>query len=484
MGKKAPDAPDYTPIAQAYEKMADMFHGLQSEQLDWAKEQNEADRQILKQVLDVQLPMMREEAEQASMLRDRYNEVFLPLEDELIESYTQYADEGFQNRMAEEAVQDVNNQFDAQRVQALQRLEGYGIDPSQTRSQALDLGVRTQQAAAAALAANQARDRARNQGLALQGDVVNLGRGVPSQVGASAGTSLNAGNSGLGGALNTTNTFMGALGNPGAWADRQMGAVGGQLNTMNSQWNANLGAWKAEQSSPGIAGGLGSLAGLALSPLPGGDFGGTFLGAGLGAIGMAEGGPVPDELSPSNGMIEDDVPARLTPGEYVIPDDVVRYKGEEFFEKLIGKTRERGIPTERDQQGAQMLAQGGPVQGRQRLPGPVQSVGGQRRALATGPGVKPPPIQPVQLLERQGMLPRAGDRSDRNPGFMPVNVPQGTSGDNQGGIAGALGKARSTMTANQDNASAGRRALPTPSAGAMSRSSGLAARAAGGGLPY
>lgn len=482
MGKKAPDAPDYTPIAQAYEKMADMFHGLQSEQLDWAKGQNEADRKILKQVLDVQLPMMREEAEQASMLRDRYNEVFLPLEDQLIEDYTQYADENFQERMAEQAVQDVNNQFDAQRLQALQRLESYGIDPSQTRSQALDLGVRTQQAAAAALAANQARDRAKNQGLSLLGDVVNLGRGVPSQVGASAGTSLNAGNSGLSGALNTTGTFMGALGNPGAWADRQMGAVGGQLNTKNSQWNANLGAWKAEQSSPGIAGGLGSLAGLALSPLPGGDFGKTFLGAGLNAIGFSEGGPVPDGLSPSNGMIEDDVPARLTPGEYIIPEDVVRYKGEEFFEKLIGKTRDRGIPTEADvdQQGAQMLARGGPVQ---RMPGPVQSGGGQRRALSAGPGPKPPPINPVQLLRSRGMLPQgsAGNFGDRNPGFISANVPSFESGG--GGLGGALGKAYSTMQANS-NQTPGGGALPTPSAGAMRRSGVLADRAAAGDLPY
>jgi muramidase (phage lysozyme) len=52
------------------------------------------------------------------------------------------------------------------------------------------------------------------------------------------------------------------------------------------------------------------------------------------------GGAVPIAASPSGGKAVDDVPARLTPGEFVVPKDVVAWKGEEHFQKLIQKSRE------------------------------------------------------------------------------------------------------------------------------------------------
>jgi hypothetical protein len=80
---------------------------------------------------------------------------------------------------------------------------------------------------------------------------------------------------------------------------------------------------------------------------------------------MAEGGPVDDDeqgydpdqgnggqeqgngarfvspsLSPSGGQQVDDVPAQLNAGEFVLPDDVVKWKGEEFFQKLISTSRQ------------------------------------------------------------------------------------------------------------------------------------------------
>jgi len=85
------------------------------------------------------------------------------------------------------------------------------------------------------------------------------------------------------------------------------------------------------------------------------SFGGEF---------YAEGGPVDDDdqgfdpdqgqqpqgqdgarfvspsLSPSSGQEVDDVPAKLNAGEFVMPDDVVRWKGEEFFQGLIAKSRQ------------------------------------------------------------------------------------------------------------------------------------------------
>lgn len=52
------------------------------------------------------------------------------------------------------------------------------------------------------------------------------------------------------------------------------------------------------------------------------------------------GGHVNRNLSPSHGSRTDDIPARLNAGEYVIPRDVAAFKGREFFDKLIAKSRQ------------------------------------------------------------------------------------------------------------------------------------------------
>jgi hypothetical protein len=62
----------------------------------------------------------------------------------------------------------------------------------------------------------------------------------------------------------------------------------------------------------------------------------------------AEGGPVPENMSPSGGVNVDDVPAQgptgaiqLDGGEFVVPADVVKWKGEEFFQKQSQQSREK-----------------------------------------------------------------------------------------------------------------------------------------------
>jgi len=51
---------------------------------------------------------------------------------------------------------------------------------------------------------------------------------------------------------------------------------------------------------------------------------------------MAEGGPV---MGPGTDT-SDNIPIRVSPGEYVIPANVVRMKGKEFFDSLLEKYKE------------------------------------------------------------------------------------------------------------------------------------------------
>jgi hypothetical protein len=52
-------------------------------------------------------------------------------------------------------------------------------------------------------------------------------------------------------------------------------------------------------------------------------------------------GAVPTGASPSGGQQTDDVPAALNAGEFVVPKDVARWKGEEFFQNMIAQSRKK-----------------------------------------------------------------------------------------------------------------------------------------------
>lgn len=58
---------------------------------------------------------------------------------------------------------------------------------------------------------------------------------------------------------------------------------------------------------------------------------------------QTQGGFVSQNMSPSQGQNVDDVPAHLNAEEFVMPRDVARWKGEEFFHKLIAQSRQARI---------------------------------------------------------------------------------------------------------------------------------------------
>lgn len=57
-------------------------------------------------------------------------------------------------------------------------------------------------------------------------------------------------------------------------------------------------------------------------------------------VGATPGGTVPTHASPTGGQAVDDVKAALTAGEFVLPKDVMEWKGEEWAQKEIIKARQ------------------------------------------------------------------------------------------------------------------------------------------------
>jgi len=167
-GKDAPDPPDYTPVAAAQQAASQEALQLGREQLDWAREQWADQQRIVEDVMDVQLPLMQQQAQLAAQGaevynaamaqqmdiaaqnqelalqdRERYETTFRPIEDDLIAEALGYASQERMSLEAGRAQADVARAQQVQRDAMLRELEGYGVDPSQTRYQALDASLRT-----------------------------------------------------------------------------------------------------------------------------------------------------------------------------------------------------------------------------------------------------------------------------------------------------------------------------------------------------
>ena len=154
---KAPAPPDYSGVAAASEAAAKYSYELGKEQLAWAKEQYGKDSEFISRVVDDAMQRAEANDQAAAADRARYEGVYQPLEDQLVQEAQDYASPQRQEYEAGRAAATVAEQFEGARRAATRNLESFGIDPSSTRYAALDLGTRVQQAAAAAGAANQAR---------------------------------------------------------------------------------------------------------------------------------------------------------------------------------------------------------------------------------------------------------------------------------------------------------------------------------------
>lgn len=304
-----PPPPDMSEYSDAMLEIAE-------QNLEFSMLQYETNTELLNSVLDVQLPIMEQNAVNAQEDREFYEQVYRPLEENLVQEFQDYDTEARREQEAGEAVADVTTGFEAQRENALRELEGYGIDPSQTRSQALDADMRIQEATAQAGAANKARKTTEATGRALRGEALNIGRGYASNVAGAYSTALNAGNSAVGNQMNTSSF------NPYAGYANTVGAAG---NLTSQGYNNELAAFNAGNAIPtAIAGaGAGALTSYALA---------------------ADGG----EVVGPGGPKEDAIPVRLSAEEYVIPAEVVKWKGLEFFEKQIANSRQ--ALSERDAQ--------------------------------------------------------------------------------------------------------------------------------------
>lgn len=264
MGGKSssPSSPDYSALASASEYAADKEAQTSQDQLDWAKSEYNDIAPYTKSYLQSMSDASNQNLEQAKEQQSFYNQYYKPIEAQFATTAEGYNAPARAAQQSAAAQADVANQFAAQRQASLQSLEGYGIDPSQTRYGALDLGTRISQAAAQSAAGTQSRLNTEATGLALQGEAINVGRGYSSAIAQSYQTAQQSGASGISAANQTYGTGANAMGTGVQWGNLSNQSLGTSINAKNAQFSNELAAYNAENAvSSSQSSGIGSLIG-------------------------------------------------------------------------------------------------------------------------------------------------------------------------------------------------------------------------------
>ena len=333
MGGKssAPPPPDYGPVAAASEKSAKIAAETAANQLAWAKEQYGMDKETTDKVVNSFLDTQTTNANTAGKDRARYERTFQPLEDQLAADAASYSSPERKDLEMGRSQAAVGAQFNQARNNASQQLMSYGVDPTSPRYAALNMGMASQEAAAAASAGNQASQYVDATGRALRSEAINVGKGYPGSIAGQYTSSLQAGSGAANTALAQTASGANTMGTSAQYMGLQNQALAGWGNTLHMGYQDQLGAFNAENSqSSGIGSILGAGLGMAAKFM---DEGGTVDSE------ATPGGAIPVQASPSRGGVTDDVPAQLTAGEFVLPKDVMQWKGEEWAQKEIQKAR-------------------------------------------------------------------------------------------------------------------------------------------------
>ncbi|AFN39135.1 virion structural protein [Burkholderia phage BcepMigl] len=224
---------------------------------------------MTRRVTEQQLATQDQANQWATEDRQRYKDVFQPLQDEYIQTAKNYDSPERQEQMAAEAKADVQQSARQAADANTRQMASMGINPASGRFQGVTRAQDTLTALNSAGAANTARQQVRDKALALKADAINLGNGLPSQAASSAGLGLNAGNSATGNAGAANANWRANVGIVGQGYGGAMQGVGGGAGILNQQYGNQVSIWQSQQqaaaqNASGLMGGLGTIAGAGI----------------------------------------------------------------------------------------------------------------------------------------------------------------------------------------------------------------------------
>lgn len=296
------------------------------------------------------------------------------------------------------AVADQMQAGELAKQKSLRTLGDWGINPNSGANKSLDRTANIMTGSAGASAGTMADVNTELQQMELLQGAINTGAAIPQRAAGAAGVGMQAASLGVNAPIAATTAQASTMGTPTQWAGlKQQGYKNATDIMLQSAALQQRDAELAANQSSGIGALVGAGAGL-LMPLIGGAMGGPAgaMMGGMMASGMskgasaggglftrsarggmvrnfADGGPVDDmdmdegmggyndmdgdegmyvdpSMSPSGGAMTDDVdaqidgdpeqPAKINAGEFIMPKDVVAWRGEAWMQKEIKKARE------------------------------------------------------------------------------------------------------------------------------------------------
>ena len=306
--------------AEASEKVGMEQVALGREQLAYQKERAAATDALTGKLINSQVDLADTQKNISKSEYDRYQRTYVPIEDRIAREAQAFDTEGERERYAGLAGADVAAGFKGAGQVGLRSQSRFGLRPNANALAAIDSQLRAQQAGQTAGAMTNARYAARDAGTQRLMNAVNVGKGLP-------GTATAAASGATQGYGNSANMQFGANNSYNAGASNALSFTNSGVNAIGQSGNiygaiSNYGQRNYETQSKQMA---------------------SILNAGGAAMGfMADGSPggVQDPKGVVNGPgtgTSDSIPAMLSKGEYVIPEDVVRKKGIDFFDKLLAK---------------------------------------------------------------------------------------------------------------------------------------------------
>lgn len=250
---------------------------LGKEWLSFAKQQfavgnnrQEAVDKLTTEVGNQQLADAKLASQRGSEQYSRYQRLFQPVEDRVVQDAINYDTPQKQAEAAAAAKADVLTASQQAEERSARQAAAMGINPTSGRFAGIDRASDLQTALASAGAQNKAREQVKMTGMALREGVANMGRGATSTAAQQTSLGLTAGNSAVGNQLQAEGNFRA---NQGTMASGYQGGIGANASgagILNQQYGSELSGWAAQQEANaqaigGIAGGIGKLGAAAIT---------------------------------------------------------------------------------------------------------------------------------------------------------------------------------------------------------------------------
>ena len=317
---KAPDPnPGMVANAAASEKVGLAQVQLGTDQLAYQKERAKITDALADRLTTSTAGLMDTQNKISKDEYDRYQKTYVPLEDSLAKDAASFDTESQREKYALSASADVKKAFANSADQSLRSQARLGLRPSADAFAAINSRLAANEAGATAAGQTAARYNARDTGIQMRTNAVNIGKGIPGTASNAATGSVNAANSATNTQGMANNSYNAGANSANSFTNTGLGFMNSAAQGFNNVSNYGLNVYGMQgQQTASILNAAGTA--YAFRNYADGEY--------------IEG---PGHVTGPGTGISDSIPARLSDGEYVIPADVVKRKGVEFFDKLLDK---------------------------------------------------------------------------------------------------------------------------------------------------